>query len=97
MTGKDGDRRYAQRIISRPGLKDGLYWPAINGQPASPLSKMVDRAVADGYKPRPSSAYFGYRFKVIAKQGPKVAGSIRTRRGAGFRPPAENDPNIRFR
>jgi hypothetical protein len=74
MTEKDGDRRYAQRIISRPGLKDGLYWPATNGQPASPLSKLVDRAAADGYKPRPRSDYYGYRFKVLMKQGPKASG-----------------------
>ncbi len=74
MTEKEGDRRYAQRIVSGPGLKDGLYWPTAEGQPASPLSKLVDRAIADGYKPRPRSAYYGYRFKVIAKQGPRAAG-----------------------
>ncbi len=74
MTEKDGDRRYAQRIVSRPGLKDGLYWPVTDGQPASPLSQLVDRAVADGYKPRPRSAYYGYQFKVLAKQGPRATG-----------------------
>lgn len=74
MTEKEGNRQYAQRIISRPGLRDGLNWPATDGQPASPLSKLVDRAAADGYKPRPRSAYYGYQFKVIAKQGPKAAG-----------------------
>ena len=40
---------YAQRIVSRPGKKDGLYWPAQAGG-ASPLGELVARASAEGYR-----------------------------------------------
>src|SRR5262245_1702466 len=30
---------YAQRILSQPGEKDGLYWPARSGEDASPLAE----------------------------------------------------------
>ena len=30
---------YAQRIISAPGKKDGLYWPDVPGEDASPLGR----------------------------------------------------------
>ena len=32
---------YAQRVVSRPGKKDGLYWPAAEGEQQSPLGEAV--------------------------------------------------------
>ena len=40
---------YAQRIVSSSGKKDGLYWPASDGD-ASPLGELVAQASAEGYK-----------------------------------------------
>ena len=40
---------YAQRIVSSSGKKDGLYWPASDGD-ASPLGEFVAQASAEGYK-----------------------------------------------
>jgi hypothetical protein len=75
MMAKDGKKQYAQRIVSRPGLKDGLYWPAAGGESKSPLHDFVERAIADGYSVgKPHAPYHGYLFKVLVKQGPKAAG-----------------------
>lgn len=72
---KEGRKRYAQRIISRPGLKDGLYWPASGGDQASPMHNLLESAKVDGYSfGRPRTTYYGYKFKVLFKQGPKARG-----------------------
>src|SRR5215472_13069412 len=41
---------YAQRIVSQPGKKDGLYWPSAQGEEESPLGELVADASAKGYK-----------------------------------------------
>jgi hypothetical protein len=41
---------YAQRIVSRPGKKDGLYWPIAEGETLSPLGELAAKASAEGYK-----------------------------------------------
>jgi hypothetical protein len=72
---KEGKQLYAERIISRPGLKDGLYWPASSADDKSPLHSLVESAKADGYSfGRPRATYHGYKFKILFKQGPKAAG-----------------------
>jgi hypothetical protein len=66
---------YAQRIISSPGKKDGLYWPAAQGEPDSPLGEAVAAATQQGYKvgagPTP---FHGYYYKVLTRQGPSAPG-----------------------
>jgi hypothetical protein len=72
---KEGAKRYAQRIISRPDQKDGLYWPASGAEARSPLNDLVERAKADGYSfGSLRAAYHGYRFKVLLRQGSRAAG-----------------------
>lgn len=70
-----GQPIYAQRIISSPGKKDGLYWPAAQGEPDSPLGETVAAATKQGYKvgagPTP---FHGYYYKVLTKQGPSAPG-----------------------
>lgn len=70
-----GQPIYAQRIISSPGKKDGLYWPTAQGEPDSPLGETVAAATKQGYKvgagPTP---YHGYYYKVLTKQGPGATG-----------------------
>lgn len=66
---------YAQRIVSQPGKKDGLYWPAAAGEEASPLGELVAEATAQGYRVGGGRAPFhGYYYKILTKQGPNVPG-----------------------
>jgi hypothetical protein len=65
---------YAQRIVSSPGKKDGLYWPPDGDQ--SPLGELAAEAAAEGYKvgsgePQP---YHGYYYRILKQQGPNAPG-----------------------
>jgi hypothetical protein len=65
---------YAQRIVSSPGKKDGLYWPSDGEQ--SPLGELAAQASAEGYKvgggePQP---YHGYYYRILTRQGPNAPG-----------------------
>lgn len=68
---------YAQRILSSPGKKDGLYWPAAANEPQSPLGASFAAATIQGYRPgvgdRPAP-YHGYYYKVLTAQGPNAPG-----------------------
>jgi len=69
----DGVGVYAQRIVSSPGKKDGLYWPSDNNE--SPLGELAAEATAEGYKagtePQP---YHGYYYRILTRQGPNAPG-----------------------
>ncbi len=66
---------YAQRVVSQPGKKDGLYWPAAQGEEESPLGELVAEATARGYKVGGGRApYHGYYYKILTKQGPAAPG-----------------------
>ena len=70
-----GAHTYAQRIISAPGKKDGLYWPTSQGEDVSPLGELVAEATAQGYRPGGGRTPFhGYYFKILTKQGPAAPG-----------------------
>lgn len=70
-----GANTYAQRIISEPGKKDGLYWPTSQGEDASPLGELIAEATAQGYRPGGGRTPFhGYYFKILTKQGPAAPG-----------------------
>ena len=61
---------YAQRIVSSPGKKDGLYWPASAGEQESPLGEAVAAATRQGYRVGGARAPFhGYYYKVLTRQG----------------------------
>ena len=65
---------YAQRIVSSPGKKDGLYWPPDGDE--SPLGELAAKASAEGYKvgtgePQP---YHGYYYRILTRQGPNAPG-----------------------
>lgn len=66
---------FAQRIVSSPGKKDGLYWPSVDGQPDSPLGNAVAAATRQGYRIDGGRAPFhGYYFKILTRQGPTAPG-----------------------
>jgi hypothetical protein len=66
---------YAQHFISVEGKKDGLYWPAAQGEEESPLGELFATATRQGYKAGQGRApYHGYFYKILTKQGPSAPG-----------------------
>ena len=70
-----GPHVYAQKIVSSPGKKDGLYWPAAEGQQQSPLGDLFAAASAEGYKPGAKPIpYHGYYYRILKGQGADAPG-----------------------
>ena len=70
--GSDGVPRYASRIVSTPGKRDGLYWQAKSSEPPSPLGSLVAAAASEGYTPARSrvlAPYHGYFYRILTAQG----------------------------
>ncbi|MFO1315101.1 MAG: DUF2950 domain-containing protein [Burkholderiales bacterium] len=66
----DGVLEYAQRILSTPGRRDGLYWSAAAGEPESPAGPLLaTEDLKDGYH--------GYKFRILKGQGPAAHGGAR--------------------
>jgi len=75
--GIGGPGVHARRIVSRPGRKDGLYWPAQSGEDESPLGELAAAAAASGYRGgQERRPYHGYYYKVLTRQGPNAAGGV---------------------
>jgi hypothetical protein len=68
---------YAQKFVSTPGTKDGLYWPLDLDGTMSPLGPLVADAQAVGYRksaeggPQP---FHGYYFRILTRQGKNAPG-----------------------
>jgi Protein of unknown function (DUF2950) len=71
---KSGAAVYAQRIVSSPGKKDGLYWPTTGNEPPSPLGEAVADATQRGYRVGSGEPFNGYYFKILTRQGPTAPG-----------------------
>src|SRR6185312_15360370 len=70
-----GPHIYAQRIVSRPGKKDGLYWPTSEGGTPSPLGELAAQASAEGYKAGAAPVpYHGYYYRILTRQGGDAPG-----------------------
>jgi hypothetical protein len=74
----DGILRFAQKLRSSPGQKDGLYWPAAADDDPSPFGPFIAEMHAEGYggktaegQPQP---FHGYRFKILTAQGASALG-----------------------
>ncbi|MDA9393963.1 hypothetical protein WN73_26020 [Bradyrhizobium sp. CCBAU 45394] len=65
---------YAQRIVSSPGKKDGLFWR--DDSDPSPLGALAAEASAEGYKAGSvePSPYHGYYFRILKGQGADAPG-----------------------
>jgi hypothetical protein len=69
----DGVLEYAQKLISSGGTTDGLYWSPDLGEGDSPAGNALeDNAALD--KAKAGEGYYGYRYRIIDKQGPNIAG-----------------------
>ncbi len=84
---QDGDwdndlvHEYAQKFISSPGQKDGLYWPTSSLEDPSPLGALVVRASVEGYSRKrdaqgnaQQTPYHGYYFRILKAQGSHAPG-----------------------
>jgi hypothetical protein len=70
-----GPGTYAQRFISEPGKKNGLYWPTSPGEEQSPLGELFAAATKQGYRAGDGrSPYHGYYYRILTKQGPAAPG-----------------------
>jgi hypothetical protein len=49
---KDGVAEYAQKLISSPGQRDGLYWPTADDEKLSPFGELIAEARTEGYGPK---------------------------------------------
>lgn len=69
----EGAGVYAQRIVSSPGKKDGLFWR--DDRDPSPLGELAAEASAEGYKIDGRGApYHGYYFRILKGQGANAPG-----------------------
>jgi len=65
-----GVNQYAQKIISTPGKKDGLYWKNPDGSSGGPIGEAVANAIEEGYSLKTKGGFHGYYFKILKGQGP---------------------------
>ncbi|MBB5192024.1 hypothetical protein HNQ50_002761 [Silvimonas terrae] len=65
-----GAAAYAQRLLSLPGKKDGLYWPTQPGEAPSPLGARFAEA-------QPGQPYHGYLYRILTAQGEAAPGGAK--------------------
>ena len=78
----DGVLQYAQRFVSTPGKRDGLYWPDPSGKDESPLGPLYGGQKA-------GEGYHGYHYRILKAQGKDASGGaydylIKGRMVSGF-------------
>ncbi|MGH8863374.1 MAG: DUF2950 domain-containing protein [Burkholderiales bacterium] len=79
---RDGDPAgiYALKFISDEGMQNGLYWPAAEGEPPSPLGPGAADAAAEGYRAGTNGErkpYHGYFYRMLYAQGQSAKGGTR--------------------
>lgn len=74
----DGLFEYAQKFVSTPGKKDGLYWETKDGEPQSPLGALIAVAAREGYLAKKDKnkavPFHGYYYKILKEQGKDAPG-----------------------
>lgn len=67
---------YAQKVLSDEGKKNGLYWPAKEGETESPLGDGFAKASQEGYVfvPGKLNAFHGYYYHILKAQGDSAPG-----------------------
>ena len=74
----DGLFEYAQKLLSTPGKKDGLYWETKEGEQKSPLGAFIAGAAKEGYFPKDGKSkpapFHGYYYKILKEQGENAPG-----------------------
>jgi hypothetical protein len=70
----DALREYAQKIVSTPGKRDGLYWEPQSQSDISPLDASLGDATLAQRAKGEGEPYHGYLFKLLTAQGPSAPG-----------------------
>jgi hypothetical protein len=75
----DGVLEYAQKFLSSPGQKDGLYWPQDLDGELSPIGPLIAEAQSKGYLTNADGStgpqpYRGYYFRILTRQGQSAPG-----------------------
>jgi len=72
----EGSPEYTQRITSTPGKKDGLYWPASEAQPLSPLASLSEfpKSSLASLSPNERLLLDGYTLRILTAQGDDAPG-----------------------
>ena len=75
---RDGDGliEYAQNFRSSEGKRDGLFWPAKEGEPPSPLGPFAAQVKSEGYSAKDARPIplHGYYYRVLTSQGKDAPG-----------------------
>ncbi len=71
-------KTYAAKLMSEPGQRDGLYWEAQAGEPASPAGPFLARAAEEGQPVGTGAPYHGYHYRVLTAQGPGAPGGAKS-------------------
>jgi len=73
---RDSLLEYAQKFVSDPGKRNGLYWDAKNGESQSPLGPIMTRIRGEGYQTKPGTPvpYHGYYYRILMAQGKDAPG-----------------------
>ncbi len=75
---RDGILEYAEKIMSDPGKKNGLYWETKEGEEASPIGPLLAEARKEGYGENKTTdtpaPYHGYYYRFLKGQGKNAAG-----------------------
>jgi hypothetical protein len=80
----DGLLEYADRLVSTPGKRDGLYWPTQPGEAPSPAGPRLAAANPQQLAARTAATPFhGYYFRILTAQGPNAPGGARDYRVGG--------------
>jgi Protein of unknown function (DUF2950) len=77
---------YALKFKSTPGKKDGLYWPVMENEPASPFGPLVAEAHVEGYHHHDgagSQPFHVYYFRILTRQGDAASGGKMNYLGQG--------------
>ena len=74
----DGVAEYAQKLISSPGQRDGLYWPTADDEKLSPFGELIAEARTEGYGPKGRADIKGAKAKDPSNQTAQIsAGRLR--------------------
>ena len=72
----DGILEYAQKFVSDPEKKNGLFWKVKEGEKLSPLGPLAAEANKQGYarKDGRTAPYNGYYYRILKAQGKNAFG-----------------------
>lgn len=74
----DGVPEYAEKLMSDPGKRNGLYWETQEGEAPSPIGAVLAEARREGYGVKGAKdkavPFHGYYYRALKAQGKNAAG-----------------------